>query len=180
MVVLASCSSEQGTTDNSASELDNYEVLNTKNEVNEGDFVYRLVTEKGEYHKNESVKIYAELEYIGNSEEVVIFHAASPFYFPMVEKTRNYKIGYPMKEPLESTTLKKGQPLRYKYSRSGGYGSQDEEDYVKFMRSFLEDGFPTGYYIVNGFVDFYVEDSQNNKQDFQIKGQIDFNVQENS
>jgi hypothetical protein len=180
VLLLASCASKQGTSDNSASELDNYEVLSTNSEVNEGDFVYRLVTEKAEYRINESVKIFAELEYVGNSEEVVIFHAASPFYFPMIEKTRNYEIGYPMKQPLESTTLKKGHPLRYNYSRSGGYGSQDEEQYVKFMRSFLEDGFPIGYYVVNGFVDYYVEDSEKNKQDFNIKGQIDFKVQDNN
>lgn len=179
-ILFIGCSNtDDSTTKGESESLEATKVLNTKDEVNEGDFVYRLVTEKGEYHKNESVKIYAELEYIGNNEEVIIFHAASPFYFYIVEKIRNYEIGYFMDQPLVSTILKKGQPLRYEYSRSGGYSPTDEENYVKFMRSFLEDGFPTGYYVVNGFVDFYVEDTNNNQQDFKIEGQIDFKVKGN-
>jgi hypothetical protein len=47
------------------------------------------------------------------------------------------------------------------------------------MESFLEDGFPIGYYVINGFVDFYVEDSEDDKQEYNIKGQIDFKVLEN-
>jgi hypothetical protein len=107
VLLLASCASQQGSTNISASELNNYEVISTKSEVNEGDFVYRLVTEKAEYRINESVKVFAELEYVGNREEVVIFHADSPFYFPMTEKTRNYKISYPMNQPLNRQYLKR-------------------------------------------------------------------------
>lgn len=166
----------------SASELDYYTVSNTSSETTEGDFIYRLSTEKGEYRENESVKIYAELEYIGDEEKITIYHAASPFYFPMVEKTRGYMIEYPMNEPLERTNLVKGKPLRKQYTRSGGYGSQDGKEYVNFMKSFLENGVPTGYYIVSGFADFYVESNENGKQekkDFNIKAQIDFKVKAN-
>lgn len=176
-LLLASCASKLES-DNNPAKLDNYEVLNTMDEVTEGDFIYRLVTEKGEYLDNESVRIYAELEYIGHNEEVTIYHAASPFYFPMVEKTRDFSIDYPMNEPLVSTRLIKGKPLREEYKRSGGYSSQDEKEYVKFMKSFLDNGFPTGYYVVNGFAKFYVQSNENGKKekDFKIKAQIDFKV----
>jgi hypothetical protein len=178
LLFVASCGSMQDS-DNSASELNNYEVLKTRDEVTEGDFIYRLVTEKGEYLNNESVNIFAELEYIGDKEAITIFHAASPFHFPMVEKTRNIPMGYPMKEPLLSTTLIKGKPLHEEYTRSGSYGSQDDKEYVNFMKSFLKNGFPSGYYVVNGFADFYVESNENGKQEkksFKIKAQIDFKV----
>ena len=177
--LLSSCTSELES-DNSATKLDDYEVLKTKDEVTEGDFIYRLVTEKAEFLDNESVRIYAELEYIGDNEEITIYHAASPFYFPMVEKTRDFSIGYPMNEPLLSTKLIKGKPLREEYKRSGGYSSQDEKEYVNFMKSFLDNGFPTGYYIVNGFADFYIQSNENNKkEEFNIKAQIDFRVKIN-
>ena len=96
----------------------NTENLEMKAEVTEGDFV-------GE---DEPIKIYAELEYIGDKEEVTISHAASPFYFPMVETTRNYEISYLMEQPALGTVILKGEPLRTEYRGSGGYGSQDKKN----------------------------------------------------
>src|SRR5690554_5657174 len=177
-LLLVGCASGQYL-ENSASELDKYEILKTKDEVTKGDFVYRLVSEKDEYQENESVKIYAELEYIGEKEEVTIFHAASPFYFPMEEKVRNYVIDYGMNEPLLSTSLKQGEPYREEYVKSGGYSDQDEDDYVVFMKRFFDmNGFPSGYYAVEGYSDFFVEKDEDNEEKdvFRIEGQIDFKV----
>lgn len=173
--ILASCGLNQNSGD---SESETGEILKTKEEATEGDFVYRLVTEKGEYHDSEPVKMYAELEYIGNQEEVVIYHASSPFSFDIVEKTRGYNIPTIMAQPLLSTTLKKGQPLRDEYARSGAYGAQDDEDYVEFIKDFLKNGFTIGFYSVNGYADFYVENASNNKEDYYIEGQIEFKVEE--
>jgi hypothetical protein len=97
----------------------------------------------------------------------------------MVEKTRDFQIDYPMNLPLISTTLVKGKPLLEEYKKSGGYDSQDEKEYVDFMKNFLNRGFPSGYYVVNGSVNFYVENGKNNKQDYNIKGQIEFKVKGN-
>jgi hypothetical protein len=97
----------------------------------------------------------------------------------MTEKMRDFSIGYGMDQPLLNTTLIKGEPLREVYRKSGGYGSQDEEEYVSFLKSFLKNGFPDGYYVVNGFASFYTESNQGGeleKEDFKIKAQIDFKV----
>jgi hypothetical protein len=174
-IVLTSCSSSGGTNDKKQGYNSHNEAITTQAEVREGDFIYRLVSEQGTYEGNDSVMMYAELEYIGEKSEVTIFHSASPFNFPIVEKTRDYAIPYVMNEPLLNTTLIHGEPLREKYGRSGGYGSNDEEGYVKFMKSFLKDGFPSGYYIVDGFADFYIE-SDKGKTDYTIKAQIQFAV----
>ncbi|MED4456371.1 hypothetical protein [Metabacillus fastidiosus] len=154
------------------------QTLETKAEVIEEDFVYQLVTEKAEYGKNEPIKIYAELEYTGDKEEIEIFHSASPFLFPMVETTRNYEIGYSMEEPLLSTKLIKGEPLRKEYKGSGGYGSQDKKEYIEFMEQIMNQEFPEGHYVVNGNADFYVitNEETGQKKKYKIKSQIEFRV----
>jgi hypothetical protein len=112
--------------DNISSKLSEYEVDNIVDERIEGDFIYRLVTEKREYIKGESIKMYAELDYNGESQEITIFHASSPFHFPIVENVRNITIGYAMTQPLAKTTLIKGKPIREEYSGSGGFSGEDK------------------------------------------------------
>ncbi|MCK1999749.1 hypothetical protein MPH47_21425 [Psychrobacillus psychrodurans] len=169
---------QQNNNEKVANELPATQPLETKAEVIEGDFVYRLVTEKAEYGKNEPIKIYAELEYTGDKEEVEIFHSASPFSFPMVETTRNYEIGYGMNEPLLSTKLIKGEPLREEYRGSGGYGSEDNKEYIDFMRRIMNHEFPEGHYVVNGSADFYVIANKETEQEkkYNIKAQVEFRV----
>ncbi|MCH1624286.1 hypothetical protein [Fredinandcohnia quinoae] len=145
-------------------------------ETTEGDFVYRLVSEKELYKEAEPVKLYAELEYIGDQDSISIFHAGSPFYFDMTEKTRDYEIPYPMIQPLIQTTLKKGEPLREPYTKSGGYSDQDDGEYVKFMKKFLKgDDFPTGQYEVKGNASFHTEE-YGTEQQFNIEAKIEFEV----
>ena len=47
--------------------------------MTDGDFVYRLVSEKEEYGQGDQVQVYGELEYIGEEDEITIGHAASAF-----------------------------------------------------------------------------------------------------
>ncbi|MED4534259.1 hypothetical protein ABET51_10720 [Metabacillus fastidiosus] len=170
IIVLTGCNWKKNSQEN----------LHTKQEVTEGDFIYRLISEKGEYAENRPVKLYAELEYIGDKEKVEIFHAASPFSFPMLEKTRGYEINYNMDVPLLSTTLVKSEPLRKEYSRSGGYGSEDEEDYVDFMNHIMNNEFPTGHYIVNGSANFFLVTNEETKEEkkYNMKAQIEFKVKD--
>jgi hypothetical protein len=153
------------------------DVLGSRKEITEGDFIYRLVSEKEEYVENGQVKLYAELEYIGEEEKIEISHAASPFYFPMIEKTRNYQIDYGMNEPLLHTTLIKGEPLREEYSPGGGYGSQDDKEYIDFMKHIMNSEFPIGHYVVKGGAHFFVTgvDTEEEKK-FRIDSEIAFKV----
>ena len=176
MVVLFGC--QQNKDDKVDNTPSTTESLETKAEVTEGEFVYRLVTEKAEYRENEPVKVYAELEYIGNQEEITIAHAASPFHFPMVETTRNYEIFYSMDQPSIATKLIKGEPLRQEYRGGGGYGSQDKKEYIEFMKHIMNQEFPKGHYVVNGFADFDVIANEETKQkgNYKIKAQVEFMV----
>jgi len=154
-------------------------VRGTVSEASEGDFVYRLVVGKEQYETGDNIELYAELEYIGKEDSVVIYHAGSPFYFPIYEKTRQYDITYSMITPLLSTTLNKGEPLRERYTGSGGYSEdQDSKAYIAFMKEIMGSSFPVGQYVVSGFADFYVSDEKlgSEQQDYNIKAQVAFEV----
>jgi hypothetical protein len=154
-------------------------VIESKQEIRDGDFVYRLFTEKEEYDEDGPVKIIAELEYVGEKEKIEIFHAASPFSFPMFERTRNYHIDYPMNEPLLSTTIVKGTPLRQEYTGgAGGYSMEDDKKFVNFMKKIMDEKFPTGQYEVNGVASFFVKtDTAENQKSYNLKAQIGFRVE---
>jgi hypothetical protein len=83
------------------------------------DFVYRLVSEKSVYADGVRVEYYAELEYVGEEQKIEIADTASPFSFPMKEKTRGFEIGSKMSQPRIVTILKKGEPLRKQYKGGG-------------------------------------------------------------
>ena len=100
-----------------------------ENEVKEGDFVYRIFTEKDVYDEFGDLAIFAELTYVGDLESIDIYHAESAFHFPLVERTREFDVGYAMNEPLLTTTLKKDEPFRQKYSFAGGYSDQDSKEF---------------------------------------------------
>lgn len=194
LVTLTACANDQGNEgklnldDNTrGAKLDEQIVvkeplIDSKAEVTEGDFVYRLVSEKSVYSEGEKVVVYAELEYVGDKPEIKIAHAASPFSFPMKEKTRGYDLLYMMEQPLIVTLLKKGEPLREPFKGAGGYGSQDPKDYVDFMKSVAEASIkgtlPWGDYQVSGLADFepmYKESQEN--ETLRLKAEIEFIVE---
>lgn len=75
LIVLSLClvSSQQKVDRKVDTEPSDTKPLDTKAQAIEEDIVYRLVTEKAEYGKNEPIKIYAELEYTGEKDEIEIF-----------------------------------------------------------------------------------------------------------
>ncbi|AWP29646.1 hypothetical protein AWU65_13620 [Paenibacillus glucanolyticus] len=154
-------------------------------EVPDGDFVYRLVSEKEHYEPNEKVQVYGELEYVGEEAEITIGHAASAFYFPMKELIRDYNISYAMNEPYITTTLKKGEPLREYYSGGGGYNGGDDKQFKAFIHS-LRNGFPEGEYVVYGSADFMIDSKaqrDSNREEpkrYKIQAEIEFSVSDES
>ena len=178
VALLTGCSS-QSDTDDSKENLRSDKEYQVIAEETKGDFVYRLATQEREYVKGKPVKIYAELEYIGDDDSITISHAASPFWFPIIEKTRNFNIDYVMNQPLIKTTLIRGKPIREEYKESGAYSDQDPPEYVDFMKAIMmKKEFPVGEYVVNGFVSFDVEPKTNNdsKESVSIQAQIEFMV----
>lgn len=179
LFLLTACGSSDSGNQIGQEEIDRYEVSKTRDQSAEGDFTFRLISEKEEYEEGEDVTLYGEIEYTGEQEEITIQHSSSAVLFPMEEKVRGYEIGFGVDDLLVSTTLKRGEPYREDYIKSGGYSpEQDPEEYIRFMEDFLErEDFPAGYYVVDGFADFFVpkEDGED-REAVTIEGQIDFKV----
>ncbi|MCG3089337.1 hypothetical protein [Sporosarcina cyprini] len=150
-----------------------------EDEVREGDFIFRLVSEKTKYDEYEKPVIYAELTYVGEKEEIQISHAASPFSFPIHEKNRGYTIDYVMNTPLLLTDLKRGEPYREYYGFAGGYSDKDAEAYAEFVQSIIEHGgFPRGKYTMEGDANFsIVDDSNTSEKEMNMQPQIGFDVE---
>lgn len=176
ILMLAACGTDEEPSSGTTASTDDFSVENTEASATEGDFFYRLVSEKEEYASGGPVEIYAELEYVGDQETINIFHAASPFYFPMEEKTRDYEIHYGMEEPLITTTLTKGEPLREQYTGSGGYSDQEDDAYIEFTQNIMNKQFPEGYYVVEGYADFYTETPEDGQTNYEMHAEIDFKV----
>lgn len=149
-------------------------------EVQEGDFIYKLSTEKDVYDTFSDTAIFAELTYVGEMDSIDIYHAASPFLFPLEERTRDIEMDYAMPMPLIITTLKKGEPFRQSYSFSGGYSDQDEAKYVEFVKTLISGEFPEGEYIIHGSTDFTISDPSEatDEMKFNLKADIGFTVVE--
>lgn len=146
--------------------------------VEDGDFVYRLFTEKDVYDEFGDTAIFAELTYVGEKESIEIYHAASPFSFPMEERTRGINVDYAMNEPLITRTLQKDVPFREKYTFAGGYSDGDDEKYVEFVKTMIDQGLPKGEYIIHGSAQFSTADPTNttDKKGFMMSADIGFTV----
>lgn len=160
-------------------DLTKYDVENTSAEVTEDDFIFRLDAERVQYKEGELIELYGEIEYVGEAEEITIFHSESAIFFDLVEQVRDYKIDFVTNDIGVSTTLKRGEPYREGYEKTGGYDEGADKGYVKFMKDFLErDDFPPGYYVVEGMTDFSVvpEDDSEESKRYNIKAIVDFKV----
>lgn len=160
-------------------DVDNYEVKHTLAEVSEGDYTFRLVSEKEQYSSTEEVNLYGEIIYTGEKDEVEIIHSSSAILFNIFEEVRRYEIGDSVHDIGLSTILKRNEPHREDYGKNAGYDSDSDKAYVQFVEDFIkQDSFPTGYYTVNGFTDFAVfEDGDNeNALHYNIEATIDFKV----
>jgi len=176
MLLTAACGTGGDTPADTTASVDDYSVSTTEASAEDGDFIYRLVSEHEQYTSGGPVEIFAELEYTGEEDTIDIFHAGSAFFFPMEEQTRGYQLDYPMEEPLITTTLTKGEPLREQYVGSGGYSDQEDAAYIEFMQQVMNNEFPQGYYIVDGYADYYTETPDGAQTDYEIHAEIDFKV----
>lgn len=155
-------------------------VVQSEDVVAQDDFTFRLVSKQAQYKQGEEVQLYGEIEYTGDQEEITISHSSSAILFPMTEETTGYEIGYAVNDIGLSTTLKRGEPYREQFQKSGGYSAdQDPDDYVQFIKNFLDrDDFPAGSYVVRAFTDFSVN-SKNEaaaQKRFNLEAAIRFEV----
>ncbi|MFD0589004.1 hypothetical protein ACFQZE_13455 [Paenibacillus sp. GCM10027627] len=116
------------------------------------DFVYRIYTEKESYKEGDTVKLIAELEYVGERKSVTIFHTESPFYFPILEMSDTYGFPSYRNQPGRSTILYRNKPLKEEFVSDGAY----EIDKTKLLSigKKAHVAFPAAHYEVNGYAEF--------------------------
>ncbi|MBY7141769.1 hypothetical protein KFZ56_01400 [Virgibacillus sp. NKC19-3] len=177
LIFLAGCGSSDPFDVNESvdsSELADQEITQTNDETTQDDFIFRLSSEKEQYESGEEVELYGEIEYIGEEDEVTISHAETPFRFSIKEEMRGYEIGYAVSEIGMSRSLTREEPYQEKYEKNAVSGLADSpEGHEAFVEAFLDhDGFPVGYYVVNGAASFAVDGER-----YEIEGEVDFKVE---
>ncbi len=175
LLIVVGCSVSESNSSVDSSKLEEYEVKNIEDEVTEGDYVFRLVSEKEVYEVGEEIQLYGELTYIGDQDEVIIEHASNVFILPMVEHVREHDISGGTNDEAIQTKLVPNEPYRENYAKNGvGYAEEDPQAYKKFIKDFMgRDDFPAGYYEVQGVADFYV-----GEEHVEMKATVDFKVVE--
>lgn len=141
------------------------------------DFLYELSIAKPTFTDGEPIKITAKLTYVGQSQNVTIYHGGSPFRFNLQETTRNFEIPSAMDTPLITRILERNVPYEEFYTSGGGYDEFSEPKLVEFMKQTMKGHFPKGHYIVKGSTDFYTEDPNEQKTEYKPSATIEFNVQ---
>lgn len=155
-------------------ENDSFQATMKETQTEMDNFFYRLVTEKSHYDDGEPVKIYAELTYVGDDPFILIGHAASLFYYDLVEHDRDFEIPYVMNDPYIETTLRQNTSIQEPYIPTGGYSDQDSVEYKAFIIQLLEQQtFPPGRYTMKGNAQFTVVPTD---EKFQMHTELKFTV----
>ncbi|MBU8907691.1 DUF3221 domain-containing protein [Desertibacillus haloalkaliphilus] len=142
-----------------------------KSEVQEGDFVLLLESNKSVYQPHEQEGIFAQLKYVGNEDEIKISHGASPFSFEVTEHTRKVTIHPAQTLPLLHTTLQNDVWYEVAFAKSGEHSDDDFiQDY------FNRDGFPEGEYTIEVTASFTTNDGEENEESHLLSTSIDIVV----
>lgn len=130
-------------------------------EIQEGDFVLRIESEKSSYRTDEEINLQAMLKYVGNKPSENIYHAASPFYLSVTNRTHNLSSLIFMNQPLITTKLKKGEwfaedyPVPYElYLVDSLDLPPDKWEHVQI------DHYPKGEYTFNASANFIPDQSR--------------------
>ena len=78
-----------------ADDLTDITVNSAQSDAVQGDFIYRLISEKEQYTEGEEIKMYAELEYNGVQENIEISHAAPLSIFLFTKRQGNMLLSMP-------------------------------------------------------------------------------------
>lgn len=155
---------------NNDSDLDNIEY--TENVSNDEKFDLRLYI-KDEVHKSRNpIKVYATLEYIGEDEEIIIWHGNPSIQF-MIIGDDGFIMDPITLDELRSTTLEKGIVYEFPFVKSGGW-DPDGKNAKKWKKFFEEEELflDRGNYKMRVFTNFNLGDNDieySNKVEAEIK-----------
>ncbi|MGE7218672.1 hypothetical protein ACQKJC_19415 [Priestia koreensis] len=113
-------------------------------QVQEGDFVFNVVSKKATYLQGEKPDIYAELAYTGNEKGVTISYGYSPITFTKLEETtRGYKFRPAIPLPLSmGVPFKKEKPFHKTFHPFAGYSPDDSKEKINFAKQIAKGSMP--------------------------------------
>ena len=118
------------------------------------DFILSIFSDKEVYSTADSIQVWATLEYIGDYDEITIWHSLPAIIFTITDGNAFNMDGL-VADVLEKTILQRGEVYRFEFQKSGGW-SADDPDADFWQRFFLEEDLrlPAGEYaitVIGGF-----------------------------
>jgi len=146
--------------------------------VTSNDFIMTLNSDKNSYSTTDVINIWGTLEYIGDKDEVTIFHGCPFMHFSISGGFDEYDfdsaLGAFQADVLVSSTLEKGKVYHFDYVKSGGWDG-DSPDAAFWKNFFSEEDLllPKGEYTITltgafGFTENVVESDVGLKTEFVI------------
>ena len=114
----------------------------------DNDFELKLFANKASYTVDESIQIWATLEYVGEKDTVTIWHGLPYIAFSITDGA-DFNVDGMVLTLLTSTELSKGEIYEFDYVKSGGFSADDPnaEYWEKFYQE-EELKLPKGIYTV--------------------------------
>ncbi|MBH1942092.1 hypothetical protein I5677_14415 [Mobilitalea sibirica] len=120
-------------------------------------FELKLYVDKSTYAKDEIIFCYATLEYIGEGDSITIY-SSDPLLGFGLKDDKYFDGGYIVNDVLITTTIYKGQTIKYDYAKSGGWSGDDPN--AAFYEKFYSDKnlvLPTGKYEISAAISCSLE-----------------------
>lgn len=115
---------------------------------NDSNFEISLFSDKYEYKTNEKIKIWATLKYVGNNDQITIWHG-EPYMLFSITDGKNFNSEAVVLTILKSTVLDKNKLYHFDYQKSGGYDADGPN--ADFWEKFYNEKdllLPEGEYII--------------------------------
>lgn len=139
------------------------------------DFHIAIIADKQIYHKNEKIKVYATFEYVGDKDEIKIWHGLPYLGFSIKDANGDYFMRSVQADALKSTIIKKNVVYKFDFQKSGGFSADDPK--ADFWRKFYSEKdlrMPVGTYTIIAAASFILNDFD--KKDIVVPAEIKIKV----
>ena len=124
------------------------------------DFILRLFADYEIHQAEDAITIWAEFEYLGEDENITIYHGIPYLVFQIIGDN-GFEMIPDQVDVLEYSTLTSGEIYHFDFHKSGGWGADDED--AAFWENFFDEPdliLPPGVYTITANAEFSLS-SQN-------------------
>jgi hypothetical protein len=115
-------------------------------------FELKMYVDKDKYTHDEVISCYATFEYIGEEDSIAVY-SSDPLVGFALKDDKYFDGGYFSNDVLLTTTIKKGEILRFNYVKSGGWTGEDPNtDFYQKFYSEKEFILPVGTYEISAVI----------------------------